>query len=1286
MGLPAVPTQFLRSASAPPERTLVDILRHTATTHPEAAAIDDGTTVITYSELMDTLDAAVADLYEQGIRRGDRIGIRLPSGSHELYIAILSVLAAGAAYVPVDVDDPDERATLVFGEADVTATITSAGLDLRRTRSRGDAGPPLPHDDAWIIFTSGSTGTPKGVAVTHRSAAAFVDAEATLFCQDSPLGPDDRVLAGLSIAFDASCEEMWLAWRHGACLVPAPRSLVRSGMDLGPWLIRRNITVVSTVPTLASLWPTEALDQVRLLIFGGEACPQELVQRVSAQDREVWNTYGPTEATVVSCAAPLQPGEAVSIGLPLPGWDLAVVDTHGNPVEFGQTGELVIGGVGLARYLDADKDRTTYAPLPALGWKRAYRSGDHVRLAEDGLYFVGRVDDQVKIGGRRIELGEVEAAVSGLTGVHSATVVVRETPGGDKILVAYLTLDTPHPDFENIATAQLADLMPRALIPRLCVLDELPVTTSGKVDKKALPWPLPGANVQAEGLTPTEDWLAQLWVDVLGTAVTERDADFFALGGTSLAAATLVGRVRDRMPTVSVRDLYDHPRLGAFAEHIDTIASTLSPSTTRIDASTPDPSPVGMRTRVAQETIQLLVMGMQAATRWVPWLLVINACAAHLGYAWAHPVSVPWWLLLLVVLVFLTPLGRLPLSALAARVLTAGITPGDYPRGGATHLRLWAAERLSDTLGGRDVSSATWVLYYARLLGVQVGSGVNLHSLPPVTGLLTLGDHCSVEPEVDLSGYWLEGDTLHVGAIYIGHGARIGARSVLLPGTRVGNNAHVEAGSCVTGRKKVKDQARWSGSPAAKVGRARHRFPTDPPPRATYWVPIFGLTSLLLSALPLVPVAAGSASISGARSFLQLVALTPLGVLVAMATYAGLTWLLVRLLAIGLRPGITPVRSRRGWQAWATQHLMDDARRHLFPLYAALLTPLWLRSLGAQVGRNVEISTAVMIPRFTVVRDGAFLADDTMVGGYELGGGWMLTGVSKIGKRSFLGNSGMTGPTRKLSKNSLVAVLSSTPKKSQSGSNWWGSPPERLRRVVVQSAAGESSTYEPGWRVKAARGCVETVRLCAPMTSAVLGVCVLGALQWVYVRHGLGWTILSGGPLLMAAGACAAAITVAMKWICVGRIRAGSHPLWSRFVWLNELQDTFIEVVAAPWLLNHVAGSSAMNVFLRFLGARIGRGAWLESYWLPEADLCRIGVGATIGRGCVVQTHLFQDRVMSLDQVRIDAAATLAPHSVALPGSVLGTGAVVGPSSLVMRGDHVPSATRWQGNPIEIWG
>ena len=215
----------------------------------------------------------------------------------------------------------------------MVGVITEAGLTRGPGSSRGwRATAPLGRDDAWIIFTSGSTGTPKGVAVTHRNAAAFVDAEARMFLQDNPIGPGDRVLAGLSVAFDASCEEMWLAWRYGACLVPAPRALVRSGMDLGPWLVARDITVVSTVPTLASLWPAEALEAVRLLIFGGEACPPELAERLAVEGREVWNTYGPTEATVVACAARLDGAAPVSIGLPLPGWDLAVVDADGQPV------------------------------------------------------------------------------------------------------------------------------------------------------------------------------------------------------------------------------------------------------------------------------------------------------------------------------------------------------------------------------------------------------------------------------------------------------------------------------------------------------------------------------------------------------------------------------------------------------------------------------------------------------------------------------------------------------------------------------------------------------------------------------------------------------------------------------------------------------------------------------------------------------------------------------------------------------------------------------------------
>ena len=276
----------------------------------------------------------------------------------------------GAAYVPVDADDPEERARLVFGEARVAGILRGAGeIVTEGQRPRPFPAPrlPGPDDDAWVIFTSGSTGTPKGVAVQHRSSAAFVDAEARIFLQDDPVGPQDRVLAGLSVAFDASCEEMWLAWRHGACLVPAPRALVRTGMDLGPWLISHGITVVSTVPTLAALWPVESLESVRLLIFGGEACPPDLAERLAVEGREVWNTYGPTEATVVACAAPLGGPGPIRIGLPLDGWDLAVVDADSLPVEEGEVGELIIGGVGLARYLDPAKDAEKYAPMPSLG-------------------------------------------------------------------------------------------------------------------------------------------------------------------------------------------------------------------------------------------------------------------------------------------------------------------------------------------------------------------------------------------------------------------------------------------------------------------------------------------------------------------------------------------------------------------------------------------------------------------------------------------------------------------------------------------------------------------------------------------------------------------------------------------------------------------------------------------------------------------------------------------------------------------------------------------------------
>lgn len=1287
--------QLPGGTAAPPPRTLLDILEHTAAAHPEASALDDGTASLSYTQLLAEVRAMGRRLHQAGLGAGDRIGIRVPSGTNELYIAILAVLLVGAAYVPVDADDPEERARLVFGEARVAAVIgagSAISLAVKRPKPFPAPRKATPEDDAWVIFTSGSTGTPKGVAVRHRSAAAFVDAEARIFLGSDPLGPQDRVLAGLSVAFDASCEEMWLAWRHGACLVPAPRALVRTGMDLGPWLINHGISVVSTVPTLAALWPAESLENVRLLIFGGEACPPELAERLAVEGREVWNTYGPTEATVVACAAPLTGSGPVRIGLPLDGWDLAVVDGDGVPVAEGEVGELIIGGVGLARYLDPAKDAEKYAPLPSLGWNRAYRSGDLVRYEAEGLVFMGRADEQVKLGGRRIELGEIDAALQALPGVAGAAAAVQTTAAGNQILVGYLApsgaavLDLPQ------ARTLLAANLPAPLIPLLTVVDTLPTKTSGKVDRHALPWPLAGAaaaDADAAPLNLPEDaqWILEQWSAVLGSPVTSLDADFFAYGGGSLAAAQLVSALRVRYPTITVAEIYATPRVGAL---IDTARQSLPDGASAAPAAQRSVRPTASKSQLFQ-TLMGIPLHILVGMRWLTYVMAANnLLAAFAGFHQAPTVSWGWvaasWL------VFVSPAGRMAISIAAARILLRGVVPGRYPRSGKVHLRLWLAEQIQDLAGAVSLASAPWVPTYARALGATVGNDVQLHSLPPVTGFLSLGHGANIEPEVDLSGWWIDGDYVHIGRVHVGAGATVGARSTLMPGATIGARASVDAGSAVLG--KVKAGQAVAGSPAQRRGKAKRDWPEPPAEGAAHnrlWFAGFATASAVLSLIPYLSAAAAAGVVFlFIRGSSSLSAATPL--VLASLPLAALVWFLAnlllilattRLLSIGLAPGYYRVRSRIGWQVWATERVLDLARDLLFPIYASLFTPVWLRLLGAKIGKNVEASTVLLLPKMTTVGDGAFLADDTMVASYELGGGWMKIAPAKIGKRSFLGNSGMTAAGRNVPKNSLVAVLSATPNKAKSGSSWLGSPPVRLRRTAV--ASDSSLTYKPPMRLKVARSLWEVCRFVPIVLTVAIAAGIMLAADAIAAAAGYWAAAAVGGIVMLVAGGVAAGSAVAAKWLLVGRIRAGEHPLWSQFIWRNEVVDTFIEMVTAPWFARAAAGTPALVWWLRALGARIGSGAWCESYWLPEADLVTLGKNSTVNRGCVVQTHLFHDRIMSLDTVRLEDGATMGPHGVILPQASVGRGGTVGPASLVMRGEHVPAGTYWMGNPVSPW-
>ncbi|MCL2770325.1 MAG: amino acid adenylation domain-containing protein, partial [Solirubrobacterales bacterium] len=983
-------TATLHDVASTPTRSLLDVLAATVARHPKRVALEAGETSLTYRELAVEIERLAHELRAGGIGPGDRVGVKLASGSAELYVAILAVLHAGAAYVPVDADDPPARAEAIWERAGVCGVL-ERGLRVRSlAEPLGERRAPRAEDDAWVIFTSGSTGEPKGVAISHRSAVAFIEGEARLWS----VRPEDRVLAGLSVAFDASCEEMWLAWANGAALVPAPRAVVRSGADLAPWLAERRVTVISTVPTLAAMWPVEMLSRVRLLILGGEACPPELGWRL-AEGREVWNTYGPTEATVVSTAAPIRHREPITIGWPLERWRVAIVDELGEPVPFGEEGELVIGGAGLGRYLDPVRDAEAYAPLPALGWERAYRSGDLARETIEGLQFIGRRDHQVKLGGRRLELGEVEAQLRAVAGVRAAAAAVKRTVGGNHVLVGYVVGEV-NPEYVR---AQVAEQLPDGLTPLVVVLDELPVAGSGKIDRTALPWPPPRREGGIDqSLTGTGAWLARQWAAQLGPVPIGADTDFFAAGGTSLIAAKLTSALRARFPTVAVSDLYEHRQLAQLAARLDELGEA------RNEGAVALPTPP--RRWGAIQLLGLLVLVLLQASTWLIGAFALGNLLGgdlpHVGWAWLAGA----WLLLA------SPPGRTAIVLGCKRALLGrGLRPGRHSRHSWLACRLWFLERLSEVLGMGRLAGTPWAGRYARMIGAEVGAGARLGTVPTPGALVRIGAGATLEGDVDMQGWWIDGEELVIGEVQIGAGARVGTRALLMPGAIVGEGAEIEPGGVVSGA--VPAGERWGGVPARHEGAAGEGWPAEPAPRHAHprlWRAMYGpalLAGSLLALLAFVPALLALGFAGAPLPTLH----TPAWVLVVEALavtsgsllcYAVLVAGVVRLLWRLVEPGWHPDSGPVAWALWFSEDLMTQARALLFPLYCSIYTRSWLRLMGLQIGPRTEISTAVGLNKLVSFGRVSFAADDVVLAGARARNGWLHLERIEIGDRTFL--------------------------------------------------------------------------------------------------------------------------------------------------------------------------------------------------------------------------------------------------------------------------------------------
>ncbi|MGW5116894.1 amino acid adenylation domain-containing protein [Streptomyces noursei] len=552
--------------------------------HPGRIAVSDGAERLDYVELNARANRLAHCLRGRGVEPGDRVGLLLERGAAQV-VAVLAVLKTGAAYVPVNPADPADRRDLVLGDAqvrvvlrdeDVAAAVTPGAWPERNPAFAGSV-----EDPAYVIFTSGSTGRPKGVEVTHRNVAALFAATAGTF----GFRPDDVWTGFHSYAFDFSVWETWGALLHGGRLVVVPQAIARAPARFADLLVREEVTIVSQTPSaLAQLTPALAelaqpAEHLRWVVLGGEALQPHHVahwfERANAPGARLCNMYGITETTVHVTAHQIDSADAFPhsiIGRPLPHLAVAVLDPYGAPVPIGVVGEMVVGGAGVANGYVGHPELTArrFAPGPVPDdtspW---YRTGDLARWRADGtLEYQGRSDDQVKIRGFRIEPGEVRHALLAHPQVRDCAVIAHQDPETPPHLVAYVVGEAGPAE----ARAFLGARLPAHLVPAVIMsLDALPLTSNGKVDRRALPRPRAEAERTAAHTAPDTDaqrLLAGAWREVLGVPDVSQEDNFFALGGDSIRSVQVSGLLHQHGYELDLEAFFTTPLLAELAAHL----------------------------------------------------------------------------------------------------------------------------------------------------------------------------------------------------------------------------------------------------------------------------------------------------------------------------------------------------------------------------------------------------------------------------------------------------------------------------------------------------------------------------------------------------------------------------------------------------------------------------------------------------------------------------------------------------------------------------------------------
>ncbi|SMP63717.1 non-ribosomal peptide synthetase terminal domain of unknown function [Noviherbaspirillum suwonense] len=1305
------------------DECLADLLEATAARLPGKPALIDGARTLTYAELDSAADLAASRLIAAGVGAGQIIGLWLPRGA-DLLILQAAIAKTGAAWLPFDVETPPARIQVCLEDAQSPGLISCSasapqldGLpcalwlteDLLQPadaplRRRGQV---LPTDPAYVIYTSGSTGKPKGIEISQGAICHFLRSE------NSVLGvrESDRVYQGFSVAFDMSFEEIWISYLVGATLWIAPRQVAVDPEALPRALDEHGVTVLHAVPTLLALFEQD-VPGLRIINLGGEMCPESLVARWARDGRTVFNSYGPTEATVSASMTTLRAGEPVTIGAPLPNYGLLVLDTSTDGslrlAATGDTGELCITGPGVARgYLgrpELTAEKFIANPFASSGAHgRLYRTGDLARIDEQGkVQCLGRTDDQVKIRGFRVEIGEIEAAIARQPGIGTVAVLLRKDDGIEQLVAFIVSEGGAAADTRALRAALAASLPPYMVPGKYEALDEMPRLISGKIDRNALrARPL---SVVADGGGDLPQTAAEtVLFDVLKTLFPgqplQRDADFFSdLGGHSLFAARLASALRARpgYAHVTVRDIYQHRKIAAIAEAIAIGQAESQP------AARPLTPPISARRRWTCGAAQAIVTPALMTLRMAQWLapfFTYHFFTGDPGDSIALAVGASGGVFLLMTLLAFV------VSAAGVRLVAGDLKPGRYPLWGLTYFRWWLGDRLGDLAPTYLLTGSSLYVHWLRALGAKVGHDTLIGSITlRAPALLEIGSGASIGNAVNLENAKVEGGELRLGRITLADGAFVGSYSVLEGDTDVGADAHLDGLSALLSGMKVPAGRNWGGSPARDTGAfdpsARMARPRVSSSRLAGETAFFACGALLVALLFFLPVfpafmlmdwlgepgrftwlQSDNVPVQLARHFLLALPASAVLIICTVLLSVGIRWTILP----RLKPGSWPVHSNMYCRKWLVNQIQEASLNVLHGVYATVYSSLWYRLLGAKVGRDAEISSALgVVPDMLTLGDETFIADAVMLGDEHIDGGWMTMQPTVISRRSFVGNGAYVPDGTVLPENSLIGVHSYTPPNAQmqSGDCWLGSPAINLPAREGTTGFPERLTFKPSRLRRICRGAVEAFRIAAPhaIMTAVGYVVVLGLMpaaeagRWGEVASGLAFAgLMYGlGTLLFV---------VALKWLFMGAYKPCTVPMWTPFVWLSEAVTSMYEGITVPSFLRHLRGTPWLPVALRMLGCRIGRGVYMDTTDITEFDCVSIGDHSEINALACPQTHLFEDRVMKIDHVTIGEGVCMGARSAVLYGAQVHDRARLAALTLVMKGEAIPADTGWQGSP-----